>query len=581
MLKTVLRVSEKKKINFINSKIMRKVLLTVMMVSSLLAFNACKKDGETGPAGPAGPTGATGPAGAAGAAGAVGAAGAKGADGTKILSGTVDPVTADGAVGDFYFNKTTKTLWGPKVAAGWAGTSTGLTGPAGNQFLAGAGAPDATNPTNAKTGDYYFDTNTSIFYGPKAADGSWTGNVPLSSNASAKNYVFAKGFETVVESTTPRTLGQSVVNEYSEYTLNTSYKVTANDLIRIAKYPGWIHNREMRVQTVAGGPFDNVLDNADVLATPVGAVFIYTNMPTEQFTLTQDDKDRLTVNSGAAFAYLTYGSAQNVSLGTDLVIATKKNMKIINDATRFATSYTATTKFDLNAMPGLAASAVEDIKRDGKLYVKYRYFTPKTATGGNTLAPSAMSNYNAGWSDITKWAYAYVGTAGNTNGTTNLTAGVNPFGGGLGTDPAETFMSSASHFGGGGTAPFAPENTAVGTMDLATAGVTNRGKFTVNWTINSGTAAAATPHDHSDAYYNFTNGNLTYSAVGSTTKTAVPNTNLITYNDTKGGLEISGLTAIKLVQIQVLAIPAANVAAAKAKGVDINNPIALQNFVKL
>ena len=39
---------------------MRKVLLTVMMVSSLLAFNACKKDGAVGPAGPAG---ATGPAG--------------------------------------------------------------------------------------------------------------------------------------------------------------------------------------------------------------------------------------------------------------------------------------------------------------------------------------------------------------------------------------------------------------------------------------------------------------------------------------------------------------------------------------
>jgi hypothetical protein len=559
---------------------MRKVLLTVMMVSSLLAFNACKKDGEQGPAGPAGPTGATGPAGAAGAAGAVGATGAKGADGTKILSGTVDPVAADGAVGDFYFNKTTKTLWGPKVAAGWAGTSTGLTGPAGNQFLAGAGVPDATNPTNAKTGDYYFDTNTSIFYGPKAADGTWTGIVPLSSNAGVKNYVFAKGFETLVESTTPRVIGQSVVEEVSDFTLNTSYKVTANDLIRIAKYPGWINNREMKVQTVVGGPFDNVLDYNDVLITPVGAVFVYTNMPTEQFTLTQDDKDRLTVNAGAAFNYLTYATAQNISLGTDLVLATKKNLKIVNDATRFATSYTGTTKFDLNALPGLPATAVEEIKRDGKLYVKYRYFNAKTATGGNTLAVSNIGNQNAGWSDITKWANSYVGTTGNTNGATNLTAGVNPFSGALGTDGAENFMTSGTYFGNAGTANYAPDNTAVGTMDLATAGVTNRGKFTVNWTINSGTPAAAAPHTVGDGYYNSANNNLTFTAAGSTTKTAVVG-NSIVYNDTKGGLEPAGLTAIKLVQIQVLAVPAANVAAAKAKGVDINNPIALQNFVKL
>ena len=78
---------------------MRKVLLTVMMVSSLLAFNACKKDGATGPAGPAGATGPAGAAGAVGPQGVPGVPGTPGAAGSKILGLTVDPVAADGANG--------------------------------------------------------------------------------------------------------------------------------------------------------------------------------------------------------------------------------------------------------------------------------------------------------------------------------------------------------------------------------------------------------------------------------------------------------------------------------------------------
>ncbi|MCY1521858.1 hypothetical protein D9M68_566910 [compost metagenome] len=555
---------------------MRKVLLTVMMVSSLLAFNACKKDGAVGPVGPVGPAGATG------AAGAVGPAGAKGADGTKILSGTVDPTT-EGAVGDFYFNKTTKTLWGPKAAAGWAGTGTSLTGTAGSVMLAGSGVPSATAPTNAKEGDYYFDAATSTVWGPKQADGTWLGQIPLASGAGAKNYVFAKGFETIVEGVAPRVIGQSVIEEVSDFTLNTSYAVSANDMIRIAKYPGWINNREMMVAAPATpGVFDVPVTYAHLVgavapfaaALPVGTVFVYTNMPTEQFTLTADDIARLTVNAGAAFPYLTYATAQNINLGTNLVLATKKNLRIVNDPTRFATTYTGTTKFDLNTLPGLAAGTIETIKKDGKLFVKYKYFNAKTATGGNTLVN--VANDQAGWSDLTVWANSYVGLTG---GYTNI-GGINPFGGAY--SPAQDFMTSGTYFGNGVAATFGPagtNNNAIGTMDLATT-VTNRGKFTVNWTINSGAAAAAAGHTVGDAYYNSANGNLTFQNPGSTTKNAVVGNN-ITYNDTKGGLEPAALGNIKLVQIQVLAVPAANVTAAKAKGVDVNDAVALGNFIKL
>ncbi|HTG56184.1 MAG TPA: hypothetical protein VL943_07955 [Niabella sp.] len=60
-----------------------------------------------------------GPTGATGATGSQGQQGVAGTAGSKILSGTTDPPEAEGAAGDFYLNKTTYVLYGPKTAAGW------------------------------------------------------------------------------------------------------------------------------------------------------------------------------------------------------------------------------------------------------------------------------------------------------------------------------------------------------------------------------------------------------------------------------------------------------------------------------
>lgn len=563
---------------------MRKVLLTVMMVSSLLAFNACKKDGAVGPAGPKGDTGA---AGAQGPAGAVGAAGAKGADGTKILSGTVDPTT-EGAVGDFYFNKTSKTLWGPKVAAGWAGTSTGLTGAtgatgaAGNKFLFGAGVPDATNPTNAKEGDFYFDTNTSIFYGPKAADGTWTSVLPLSSNYAAKTYSIAKSFESIKENLNARSFGQSVQVSYDNYNLFTSYQVTANDMIRINQYPGWQTNREMKIETIANSNVFDLVVTYPMLATlNVGTKFVYTNEPTKQFNITQSDIDRLSVNNGAAFNYLTYAAAQDVTQGINLVLATRKNLKVVDDATRFHTTYTAVTKFNLDAIPGLGAD-INKYKQEGKVFVQYKYYTSKSNAASTNNVLVTVSNANAGWTDLTTWANSFV----NGTGSYSLVNNQNPF---SGTWSVNTnFMTSGTYFGNNGAANkanFAPDNQAEGMMDLTGGanGPTAKGKFSVDWAINSGDLQAAVPHAVSDPYYNNAGGNLYYTNAsgGVNTATLVPNTNQITYNDTKNGLEASVIGGIKLVQIYVKVYPASVVNAAAAKGVNVNDAVAMANFIKL
>jgi hypothetical protein len=70
--------------------------------------------GEVGPRGIPGPPGDTGPA---------------GVDGETVLYGDVDPTT-EGADGDFYINKTTWVIFGPKGADAWP-NGVSLVGPIG------------------------------------------------------------------------------------------------------------------------------------------------------------------------------------------------------------------------------------------------------------------------------------------------------------------------------------------------------------------------------------------------------------------------------------------------------------------
>jgi collagen type I alpha len=76
--------------------------------------------GATGPQGPAGPTGATGAQGPqgvqgpTGATGATGSQGVPGADGATILSGTDTPTAAVGDPGDYYLETDTSRFYGPR-----------------------------------------------------------------------------------------------------------------------------------------------------------------------------------------------------------------------------------------------------------------------------------------------------------------------------------------------------------------------------------------------------------------------------------------------------------------------------------
>ncbi|MCW3111825.1 MAG: collagen triple helix repeat [Segetibacter sp.] len=86
--------------------------------------------GPIGPQGLSGAIGVTGPQGATGPIGPTGVTGPQGANGKTILSGTANPATGLGATGDFYINTTSSQFFGPKTAQGW-GTGVSLIGPAG------------------------------------------------------------------------------------------------------------------------------------------------------------------------------------------------------------------------------------------------------------------------------------------------------------------------------------------------------------------------------------------------------------------------------------------------------------------
>ena len=219
--------------------------------------------GSVGPAGATGATGATGPTGATGATGAAGATGPAGADGRTLLSGTANPIAAQGANGDFYINTTTSTLFGPKAAGAWpagapligpagATGATGATGAAGATGATGTtGAAGATGAagTNGNTvlngtanpiaaqgvnGDFYVNTATNTLFGPKAA-GAWPatgvllagGGTTVVQSCSAVNNTF------VVPSTAVRYIGCDFGGGAAN-TVGTSYTLT---LFSAASYP--------------------------------------------------------------------------------------------------------------------------------------------------------------------------------------------------------------------------------------------------------------------------------------------------------------------------------------------------------
>lgn len=504
---------------------MKKSLLSAFVIASVLAFSACKK--EEGPVGPKGDTGAPG---APGAAGPVGPQGAAGKDGTVIRSGEGAPASGLGVVGDYYFDKTAKSLYGPKTAEGW-GTETSLQGPAGTPGQNGQDGQDGANgtsftagagvPTDAigSEGDWYFDTNTSTFYGPKTATGWAAGNVlPLGSAFAAQTYHIIRGFDNVKEVT--KVYAQKLEESYTDYTLLSSYKVSEEDKRRFDNYSKWHENREMIFETtpnsgifnrVPRGAFDFAGSGVAVPAglgasygITVGANFKYTNAPMEEanhtYTLLAEDIARLSVNNGAAFTYLTYAATkpENVVIGEYLTFYQKKALNLVDDTEKYYATYTSETNLDVNQI----VPKLEKWKKEGAyVFVGYNYYEDLIGTNTNQLVDN-YSTGSRGYYNITDHVLTYVNAnvaygqnnefstgAGNiigtnTTGTANMNHSNNPFAGHL-------MNTSGTNKFGSTSLTIAANQVATPTTAASETHYVN-GKLNIKWNITSGTAGTHT-----------------------------------------------------------------------------------------
>lgn len=117
--------------------------------------------------GPAGPEGPRGPEGSQGEVGPAGE------DGSKIYADEGAPSDDIGTIGDYYLNTTTGEYHGPKTTQGWGSPTIvlkgqdgkdGEDGEDGSQIFSGNGAPDQTL---GEVGDYYLDKVNYELYGPK------------------------------------------------------------------------------------------------------------------------------------------------------------------------------------------------------------------------------------------------------------------------------------------------------------------------------------------------------------------------------------------------------------------------------
>jgi hypothetical protein len=128
-----------------------------------------------GPQGPAGPTGATGATGSTGPAGPTGATGPQGLQGIQGLTGATGLQGPQGPIG-------LTGLQGPVGPTGPQGPA-GTNGANGNTVLSGDGAP---GNVIGNTGDFYIDTNSITFYGPKNTNG-WNSGVGLAGLSAINN----------------------------------------------------------------------------------------------------------------------------------------------------------------------------------------------------------------------------------------------------------------------------------------------------------------------------------------------------------------------------------------------------------
>lgn len=182
-------------------------ILLISLLAILFLLSACE-----------GPQGPQGEQGLQGLQGEVGPIGPAGDDGSIIYAGPSAPTDAIGKEDDYYLNTDTGEFYGPKSDDGWGDPIIALKGEDGQDGKDGQDGEDgsqiyaSTGPPDAslgKEGDYYLDKADYELYGPKT-DSGW--GTPISLKGTA-NVIYSSWIEVNWNITDRSTLKQMLISE--------------------------------------------------------------------------------------------------------------------------------------------------------------------------------------------------------------------------------------------------------------------------------------------------------------------------------------------------------------------------------
>ncbi|WP_138431168.1 hypothetical protein [Fodinibius saliphilus] len=189
--------------------------------------------------------GCEGPVGTEGPQGKQGPVGPAGEDGSEMYAGQGAPASDLGSNGDYYLDKNTGEIYGPKTDIGWETPLMlrGEDGKDGSEIHAGSGSPA---DTLGKVGDYYLDRSSATLYGPKTESG-WS------------SFVFLKGAK-----------GDAGEDGNANVISSGWNQILAGDWMQSGGYQSPIDISGSSISTASGGWFG--LSSVDELN---GAVFVY------------------------------------------------------------------------------------------------------------------------------------------------------------------------------------------------------------------------------------------------------------------------------------------------------------------
>ncbi len=127
-------------------------------------------------------------------------------------------------------------------------SSPGPQGPAGRTILNGTGAPSGNLGV---TGDFYYNTVTTDFYGPKLTDLSWSGATVIKFIQEGSDYSYSTSWELAQVSGPVNGIYSVVINHNLDFFPNVTVKSSSGDILET----GIDYNNTNQITLTMAQPF--------------------------------------------------------------------------------------------------------------------------------------------------------------------------------------------------------------------------------------------------------------------------------------------------------------------------------------